>query len=141
MWYKINIHKVLRPVPRNDEPLCSQKAGRRAFCDTQRGQCCDRGSLRPWEPREVSKEAEGGSWSRRHQFSRYKLGTGWTDVGTWQKSSTCNGYEIGIDFRIRENKRSSLGLRAPGAGSRNYGLPLEDMPDQPAASEKASRRK
>lgn len=57
------------------------------FCDTQRGQHCDRGSLCPWEPREVSKEAEGASWSRRHQFSRYKLGTGWTDIGTWQKAA------------------------------------------------------
>lgn len=30
----------------------------------------------PGNSREVSKEAEGASWSRRHQFSRYKLGTG-----------------------------------------------------------------
>ena len=103
MRYKINIRKVLRTVPRNDEQLCLQKAGRRVFCDTQRGQRCDRGSLRPWEPREVSKEAEGGSWSRRHQFSRYKLETGWTDIGTWQKSSTRKGYEIGIGFSYSRN--------------------------------------
>lgn len=55
------------------------------------------------------------------------------------ESSTCKGYEIGIGFHIQETKRNS-GVESTRGWVQELRAALEDMPDQPAASEKVSQR-